>query len=260
MKTLLILVRSILFNLAFYINTIIFVILLSPLLFTPRRWAMAALRWHARASVFLQKLIVGNTLEIRGLEKLPPGAVLVAAKHQSAWDTFALVTLFDDPAMIMKAELKLIPLYGWFAAKFEMIFVERSKGPSALRKMIKDAKDRARQGRQIFIFPEGTRRAPGAEPDYKSGILLLYDGLDIPCVPVALNSGLFWPRRLFMRYPGKIIVEILDPIEPGLPRAEFKARLISSIEDATAALIAESGELGDVADVFLDADTGAGGK
>ena len=232
--------RSIVFNLAFYMFTALIGILSSPLLLAPRRLAMVALRAHARGSVFLQKLIVGNSVEIRGQEKIPDGGVLVAVKHQSAWDTFALVTLFDDPAMVMKAELKLIPFYGWFSVKFDMIFVERASGPSALRKMINDAKNRIGQGRQVFIFPEGTRRAPGAAPDYKPGILMLYDKLNVPCVPIALNSGLFWPRRQFMRYPGKIIVEVLDPIEPGLPRAEFKARLQHDIETATARLLAES--------------------
>lgn len=234
--------RSIAFNLAFYITTALFVIVGSPLLLAPRSWAMAGLKAHAISSIYLMRLIVKTRVEIRGREKLPEGALLVAAKHQSAWDTFALVPLFSDPAMVMKAELKHIPLYGWFSRKFKMIFVARSTGPSALRKMLRDAGECAAQGRQIIIFPEGTRRPPDAEPDYKPGILLLYDGLDVPCVPVALNSGLFWPRRKFMRYPGTIIVEFLDPIEPGLERAEFKERLESAIETATAALVAEGRE------------------
>lgn len=247
-------IRSILFNLAFYLNTALFVILGSPLLFAPRSWAMAGLAAHARTSLLLQRLIVGNVIEVRGRDKLPEGPILVAAKHQSAWDTFALIPLFDDPAMVMKAELRHIPFYGWFSRKFEMIFVERSTGPSALRKMVRDANDKAEQGRQIILFPEGTRKAPGAEPDYKPGILLLYDGLDVPCVPLALNSGLFWPRRQFMRYPGKIIVEFLDPIEPGLPRAEFKERLISSIEGATASLVAEARERGEGTPAVIESE------
>lgn len=233
-------VRSIIFNLAFYVTTALFAVGASPLFFAPRKWAMTALKAHAKACLFLQKLIVGNEIEVRGLENLPKGPVVVAVKHQSAWDTFALAPLFDDPAMVMKAELRLIPFYGWFSSKFEMIFVERAKGPSALRKMIKDAKKCAQEGREIFIFPEGTRKAPGDEPDYKPGILLLYDGLKLPVVPVALNSGLFWPRRQFMRYPGRIVVEFLPVIAPNLPRAEFKEQLISRIEDGTNALLAES--------------------
>ena len=168
---------------------------------------------------------------------LPGGRILAGAGSGRAFPGIA-----QHFAQCRRAELKHIPLYGWFSRKFKMIFVARSTGPSALRKMLRDAGECAAQGRQIIIFPEGTRRPPDAEPDYKPGILLLYDGLDVPCVPVALNSGLFWPRRKFMRYPGTIIVEFLDPIEPGLERAEFKERLESAIETATAALVAEGRE------------------
>jgi 1-acyl-sn-glycerol-3-phosphate acyltransferase len=121
-----------------------------------------------------------------------------------------------------------------------MIFVRREAGPAALRRMARDAKDRAARAREIVVFPEGTRRPPGAPPDYKPGILFLYDALKIPCVPVALNSGLYWPRRSIRRYPGTIIVEILDPIPPGLQRKEFSRRLQDAIETATARLIEEA--------------------
>ena len=135
----------------------------------------------------------------------------------------------------------LIPFYGWFCRKFEHIVVKREKPAAALRGLIRDAKAKAAQGRHIIIFPEGNRRAPGAPADYKSGIVALYEALDAPCYPVALNSGLFWPRRKFLRFPGTIIVEILDPIPPGLARAEFRKRLETAIEGATNRLIAESG-------------------
>jgi 1-acyl-sn-glycerol-3-phosphate acyltransferase len=140
----------------------------------------------------------------------------------------------------MKRELFWIPLHGWFSHKFEMIPVDRDKGPAALRRMVREAKKRAAQGREIIIFPEGTRRAPGAPPDYKTGVVLLYEALGIPCVPLALNSGAFWPRRSFVRHPGIIVVEILDPIPPGLPKAEFLPRLIATIETASARLLAEA--------------------
>jgi 1-acyl-sn-glycerol-3-phosphate acyltransferase len=140
----------------------------------------------------------------------------------------------------MKAELGWIPLYGWFSHKFQHIFVRRDKGPSALKAMIRDARQRAAQGREIVIFPEGTRRAPGAPPDYKPGYLALYEGLGLPCTPLALNSGLFWPRRSFMRYPGTIVVEILDPVPSGLPRAEARALIQQRIESACARLMAEA--------------------
>ncbi len=136
----------------------------------------------------------------------------------------------------MKAELLKIPLYGWFCAKFGMIPIQRETGPSALRQMLKAARDRAADNRQILVFPEGTRRPPGAPPDYKPGILLLYDALKLPCVPVALNSGHFWPRDSYMRRPGKIVVEILPPLPAGLLRKELRDRLITVIEGQTAQL------------------------
>jgi 1-acyl-sn-glycerol-3-phosphate acyltransferase len=142
--------------------------------------------------------------------------------------------------MVMKAELGLIPLYGWFSHKFRHIFVRRDRGPSALKALIRDARDRAAQGREVVIFPEGTRRPPGAPPDYKPGYLALYEGLGLPCVPLALNSGLFWPRRSFLRYPGTIVIEILAPVPSGLPRAEARELIQSHIEAACQRLIAEA--------------------
>ena len=236
--------RSLLFNVLFYVTTTLFVVLGSPLLFGPRRWAMAALATHGRFELWLLKLIVGTTLEVRGREKLPKGACLVASKHQSAWETFALIPLFRDPALLMKRELFWIPFHGWFSRKFEMIPVDRDKGPAALRRMLREAKSRIADGREIIIFPEGTRRAPGAPPDYKTGVILLYAALGVPCVPVALNSGVFWSRRSLTRRPGTIVVEFLDPIPPGLPRDEFLARLTTAIETASNRLLAEAEEQG----------------
>ena len=233
--------RAFLFNVIFYLTTVLFLGLGSPLLFGPRSWAMAALALHARTELWLLKTIVGTKLEVRGREKLPNGACLVASKHQSAWETFALIPLFRDPAYLMKRELFYVPFHGWFSYKFKMIPVDRDKGPTALRRMLAQAKTRAAVGREIVIFPEGTRRAPGAPPDYKTGVFLLYEALQIPCVPVALNSGLFWPRRSFKRYPGTIVVEFLDPIPPGLPKREFLPRLQETIETASNRLIAEAG-------------------
>jgi len=232
--------RSLLFAAVFYINTAVFLLLGSPLLLGPRPWAMAALKLHARVSLWWLKVIVGTRMEVRGLERLPPPPYLIAAKHQSAWDTFALIPLFRDPALVMKAELMRIPFYGWFSRKFGMIPIRREAGPSALREMLREARQRAAAGREILVFPEGTRRAPGASPDYKPGLALLYDGLGLPCVPLALNSGLFWPRRRVERFPGTIVVEILAPIAPGLKRSEFKATVVERIETACARLIAEA--------------------
>jgi 1-acyl-sn-glycerol-3-phosphate acyltransferase len=232
--------RALLFNFLFYVTTTLFVVLGSPLLFAPRRWAMAALAVHGRFELWLLKAIVGTKLEVRGQEKLPKGACLVAAKHQSAWETFGLIPLFRDPALLMKRELFWIPFHGWFSYKFDMIPVDRDKGPTALRRMLREAKKRLADGREIIIFPEGTRRAPGAPPDYKTGVALLYEALGVPCLPLALNSGLFWPRRSLTRKPGTIVVEFLDPIPPGLPKAEFLARLEGAIETASNRLLAEA--------------------
>ncbi len=231
--------RSLVFAVAFYIVTALFLVLGSWLFFAPRSWAMAGLKTHAIASLWLLKHIVGTEMEVRGGENLPKGACLVVSKHQSAWDTFALVPLFRDPAIVLKDELKWIPFYGWFCVKFEHILVKRDKAASALKAMIRDARKKAAQGREILIFPEGTRRPPGAPPDYKPGYVALYEGLGLPCVPLALNSGLYWPRRSLMRRPGKIVVEFLDPLPPGMGRKEFREALEARLETASARLAAE---------------------
>ncbi|MGF7160660.1 1-acyl-sn-glycerol-3-phosphate acyltransferase [Rhodoligotrophos appendicifer] len=231
--------RSLLFNALFYVNLIAFMVIGCVFYVTPRAWSMAALKVWARASLLLLRVVVGTTMEIRGRENLPPGPVLVASKHQSLWETFALLPLFADPAVVLKRELTFIPLFGWFALKFQMIPVDRGAGSTALRRMLERATKAAAQGRQIVVFPEGTRRPPGAEAAYRPGTAALYRKLGVQCVPIALNSGLFWPRRRFMRYPGTIIVEILDPVPPGLDRRSFDRVLQERIENATASLVAE---------------------
>jgi len=232
--------RSLLFALGFYVSTAVFLLGGSWLFVAPRSWAMQGLRLHGLFCTWLLKVICGVGMEVRGAERLPRGACLVVSKHQSAWDTFALIPIFHDPAIVLKEELKWIPFYGWFCIKFEHILVRRDRAALALKQMVADAEDRAAQGREVFIFPEGTRRPPGADPDYRSGYVALYEGLGLPCYPVALNSGLYWPRRTLRRYPGTIIVEILDPIPPGLARAEFRRRLESSIEEAAGRLLLEA--------------------
>ena len=235
-------VRSLLFAAAFYITTALFLLLGSWLLFAPRSWAMAGLSLHAKASLWLLEAIVGTRLEVRGREKLPNGPCLVVAKHQSAWDTFALVPLFRDPAIVLKDELKWIPFYGWFCVKFEHILVTRERAAVELKRMTPAARARVADGREVVIFPEGTRRPPGAPPDYKPGYVALYEALGVPCVPLALNSGSFWPRRQLVRHPGTIVVEFLDPVPPGMPRGEFRNSVESRIEAACERLIREAAE------------------
>ncbi len=232
--------RSLLFSFAFYITTALFLVLGSWLFLAPRSWSMAGLKAHAITVLWLLKWIVGTKLEVRGQKNLPSKGCLVVAKHQSAWDTFALIPLFRDPAIVLKDELKWIPFYGWFCVKFEHILVKRDRAAVALKRMVADAKSRIGDNREVIIFPEGTRQAPGAPPAYKPGYVALYEGLDVVCVPVALNSGVFWPRRSFRRLPGTIIVEFLEPIPPGLARKDFKSRVETTIEDASAQLLAEA--------------------
>jgi 1-acyl-sn-glycerol-3-phosphate acyltransferase len=234
------LIRSLIFNFAFYLLTAIFVIIGIPLLLAPRHMVMLGMKLHSLSCLWLLKVIAGTKLEVRGRENLPAGAALIAAKHQSAWDTFALPALLADPAMVMKRELFWIPVYGWFSRKMRMIPVNRSAGGVALRKMLRHAQARAEAGRQIVIFPEGSRKSLNAPPDYKSGIFKLYNDLDIPCIPLALNSGLYWPRRQFLRYPGTITVKFLPEIESGLEREEFMMRLQDEIETATCELREEA--------------------
>jgi len=210
-----------------------------PTLLLPR-WGIIRLAQHwGRVNLHLLRIVCGITVEWRGLEKIPAGACLVAAKHQSVWETFALLTLFRDPTYILKRELLWLPLFGWAAWRARMIPVDRGGGKPALAAMAAHVRDALAAGKQIIIFPEGTRRPAGAEPKYKYGIAHLYGEGIAACVPIALNSGLFWPRRRFLRYPGTITVEILDPIAPGLAIDEFFERLQRDLEAATARLIAQ---------------------
>ncbi len=234
-----ILLRSILFNIAFYLNVIIWLIAALPTFFMPY-WAIVgvAKAW-GRSNLFLLRVICNLKADFRGVEKIPRGGDLIAAKHQSTWETFALLWMFEDPTFILKRELQWIPLFGWFTIKGRMIPVDRSAGAAGMTAMTARAKHELANGRQIVIFPEGTRRPAGAEPAYKYGIVRLYETGNVPCVPIALNSGLFWKRRSIIRMPGTIIVEVLDPIPAGLDKESFMARLQNDIETATARLIAE---------------------
>ncbi len=233
-------VRSVAFNCLFYLNLILHVIGAIPTYALPRRAFMAMAKSWGYTSGWLLRFVAGTSVELRGLDKIPPGALLVAAKHQSVWETFMLLTLFDDPAYVFKRELQWIPVFGWYAWKSRMIPVDRGARGGAMAGMIARAREEFARGRQIIIFPEGTRTAPGAPPAYKSGVAQLYAACGVPCLPIALNSGLYWPRRKFLRYPGTIVLEVLDPIPPGLSREEFADRLEREIEEAVARLTAEA--------------------
>ena len=234
-----ILLRSILFNLLFYLNLLVLMLAALATLVMPRWGILGMAKCWGRVSLWLLRVICGTKVEFHGLEKIGHGPLLVAAKHQSTWETFALLPLFDDFTFIIKRELTWIPLFGWFAIKGGMISVNRGAGQQALNEMAARARTEIHKGRQLVIFPEGTRRPPGAEPRYKFGVAKLYSEIGAPCIPIALNSGLFWPRRRFLRLPGTIVVEVLDPIPAGLDTDTFLARLQDTIETSTARLVAE---------------------
>jgi 1-acyl-sn-glycerol-3-phosphate acyltransferase len=232
--------RSLLFNILFYLNLGLWIVFGAlPTLVLPRRYLFSVAKNWARSSLWLMRVTTGTRYEISGIEHIPQGGMMVAAKHQSFWETFTLVTLFNDPVFILKRELTWIPFFGWCLMKLRMIPVDRGARARALADVTRRAKVELQQnGRQLLIFPEGTRRAPGAPPAYKFGVAHLYAELGVPCLPVALNSGLYWPRRKFLRRPGTIRVEIMAPIPPGLPKTEFQTLLEERIETASDRLLA----------------------
>ena len=234
---LLIFLRSLVYNVLFYLMLGFWIIVAIPTFVMPRSSIMSIARAWARSSIWLLRVVCNVKVEYRGLEKIPNGPLLVASKHQSMWETFALLQFFDQPLYILKRELTLIPFFGWYLIKAGMIAVDRRAGGRALLKMVRQASEEVRRGRQLIIFPEGTRRPVGAPPQYKPGVAQLYASCRENCLPVALNSGLFWPRRTFMRYPGTLVIEFLDLLPPGLPRDEFLVRVSTLIEDATQRLV-----------------------
>jgi 1-acyl-sn-glycerol-3-phosphate acyltransferase len=221
----------------FYLLLAFWLIVAIPTFVMPRSAIMRIARAWARSSIWLLRATCNVRVEYRGLEKIQKGPLIVASKHQSMWETFALLQFFDQPLFILKRELKWIPFFGWYLIKANMIGVDRSAGGRSLLQMARRAGEAVRRGRQLIIFPEGTRTPVGAPPNYKTGIAQIYVDCGVNCLPVALNSGLFWPRRTFMRYPGTLVVEFLDPLPPGLSRREFIAQVSTVIEEATNRLV-----------------------
>ena len=224
----------------FYLNTVLYLISALPTFFMPYRAIIAVAKivgpHQSRAAARRRRHRLRNP---RAARKCRKGPIIVASKHQSAWETFALLPLFENPVFILKRELQWIPIFGWLTIKGRMVPVDRGDGSQALAAMTERARVELADNRQLIIFPEGTRRPAGAEPRYKFGVAHLYAAEGVPCVPIALNSGLFWPRRSIRRFPGTVVVEILDPIAPGLDKDAFFTRLQNDIEAATARLIAE---------------------
>jgi len=233
-------IRSLFFNIAFYVNLTFIMVFGLPTLFFGRAGIQWLARIWGRSSLWLLDVICDVKAEFRGEENLIQSGCIIAAKHQSAWETFALLTQVKDFSYILKIELTWTPLFGMYLTRSHQIAVNRQSRGAALRDLLKQASTAIREGRAIFIFPEGTRRPAGAQPAYKSGVAHIYTATGAPCVPVALNSGLCWPRRTLLRRPGTIIVEYLPVIEPGLPGSQFMKILQERIETATDRLIAES--------------------
>lgn len=229
--------RSLVFTLAFYAVSTLAALAMTPLLLFPRQWIAYPMRWWARVVVWLVRVVCGVRVEFRGLEHLPKGAALVAAKHQCMFDTIAPMLVLVDPAYVMRDSLLKIPFYGWFSVKAGMIAVDREGHASALRAMLTAAKARAADGRQIVIFPEGTRTPPGTTGEYKPGVAALYRSLGLSCVPMATNSGTHWPAHGSLRRPGLVVYEFLAPLPPGLARAPFMAALEDQLEAASRALL-----------------------
>ncbi|MDI7862600.1 1-acyl-sn-glycerol-3-phosphate acyltransferase [Rhizobiaceae bacterium n13] len=233
--------RSILFNTAFYVNLIVRMIVLTPIYFLlPRKKAYVIPKNWAISNNWLMEKIVGATFEVEGLENIPEGGYIFAPKHQSFWDTFALLPWLDDPVYILKRELMWIPLFGWYIAKQRMIPVNRGARGKVMLEVLKRARKEMEAGRQLIIYPEGTRRPPGAEPEYKYGIARMYRDLGVPVVPVAMHPGLFWPRRKFLRFPGQFKVRVLPAIPPGLDPDEFYKTLVEVTEKASDELLVET--------------------
>ncbi|MFC0284711.1 lysophospholipid acyltransferase family protein [Camelimonas abortus] len=231
--------RAILFLAIFYVNTAIWSICAIPVSLLGREAFMPVIRAWVRCTLWLLRAIAGVKVEFRNLAAIPPGPLLVASKHQSALETLALVLAFDRPVFILKKSLTRIPLFGWYLKQMGHISVDRSAGAAALRAMMAEAKQAVAEGAQIVIFPEGTRTAPGAPPDYKPGVIQMYRQLGAPCLPVALNTGLFWPRRSLAFNPGVAVIEILPPLPADLGRNDIIPALEAAIEPASRRLLEE---------------------
>ncbi len=230
-------VRSLIFTLWLYLSMPLFAIGLSPALLMPHGVAIAVIKLWARFVLFGLRWIAGVKVEVRGLEHRPTGPALIAAKHQGMLDVIAPFAFLDDACFVMKKELMPLPFFGWFAWKTKMIAVDRAAHAKALKDMVRQTRTRLAEGRQILIFPEGTRTSPGEPADYKPGVAAIYRDVEAPCWPIATNSGVHWPAHGFKRYPGTVVFEFLPPIPAGLKRAEFMKQLESRIEGASTALL-----------------------
>lgn len=227
--------RSFLFQLFFWLWSAALAILMVVTLVLPRAANRACMTFWSKGLTLALRWLANVRIEIRGGENVPTGAALVAAKHQSMFDVFSQFAILPDACFVMKKELLMVPLFGWHGLKADMIVVDRAGHSAALKKLVRDAKERMKETRQVVIFPEGTRGAVGQPGDYKPGIAALYRELDMPVTPLALNCGKHWNKGFLVK-PGTIVFHYLEPIPAGLKRAEFMRELQTRIDTATKAL------------------------
>ncbi|WP_341915258.1 lysophospholipid acyltransferase family protein [Ferrovibrio terrae] len=233
--------RSLLFQIAFLSwSTLVALYALIPLGLGRRAHIVSIGAVWSDGINWLLRAICDIQVRIEGQEHIPAGPAMIAAKHQSLWDTAIVLRLFRAPAIVMKQELLNIPIYGSLCLAQGMIAVDRDGGAKALKQMLKDARAAVADGRKILIFPQGTRTLPGEHVPYQPGVAALYRDLKIPVVPVALNSGFFWPKRGLLRRPGTIVLRFLPAIPAGLDRDTFMKELETRIESANAVLEAET--------------------
>ena len=235
-----ILLRSLAFHAAFYLWTTVLALAGLPVLVMGRQKVQAYAKFWTGSAVWLLEKICKTKIEWRGLENLPRGACIIAAKHQSTIETMALTTKGGDFSYILKRELMAIPVFGWYLKGAGQVAIDRAKRGQALPDLTRQVREAIAQGRQMIIFPEGTRKPAGAPPEYKSGVGYLYTDSEAVCVPVALNTGIYWPRRGLSIHPGTVTIAFLEPIAPGLDRLGFLQVLECRIEAETAALVAEA--------------------
>ena len=228
-----IIIRSIIFNLILVSTILGTGILALPLLAGPRSWVCCIRDGWIKVVIYCLGVVVGLHYRVEGAENLPDGHFMIASKHQSAWETLALHLIFQDPAIVLKRELLMLPILGWFIAKVGMVPIDRGGGSGALKTMLATARKWSNAGRPVIIFPQGTRVPVGEDAKYHSGVYAIYKALGVPLIPVALNSGMFWPRQAFVKFPGVIKVKLLKSIQPGLGRSDFMKALEHSIEGAS---------------------------
>ena len=231
----LVMLRSYLFSLLFFFWTVALMLLLTgPVLVLPRRTMLPLLRFFAWSVLVLLRLCCGIRLRVTGREYLPrSGAALIAAKHQSAFDTLVWLHLLPDCSYVLKQELLKVPLWGLLARRTKMIAVDRQAGGKAMRQMLAEAKAAVAEGRQVVIFPEGTRTLPGQRVPYQPGVVGLAGVMRVPVTPVATDSGFHWPRHGWRKPPGVITVALLPPLPPTLPRDQLLPALEAAIEAET---------------------------